>query len=134
MLPGPTFLVDGGPWRRCDALGCGGASGHEGEHVPEAVPPAPVPATPDRASATPDPCTCSGHGPDLECPDHGARLRAWQRQAAPREYAAAVVAALAELLDALDAEPGPVTQQGAHRARIAAAQRAGAAVLGRVGT
>ena len=76
-------------------------------------------------------CTCSGHGPDLACVEHGAALRAWQREHAPREYVTAVDAALAELLDALDAEPGPVASQGAHRARIAAAQRAGAAILGR---
>ncbi len=76
-------------------------------------------------------CTCSGHGPDPNCAEHGAALRAWQRQHAPREYAAAVEVALAELLDALDAEPGPLASQGAHRVRLLAAQRAGAQALGR---
>ena len=42
--------------------------------------------------------------------------------------------ALAELLDALDAEPGPLATQGTYRTRLAAAQRAGAVALGRVGT
>ena len=36
-------------WRRCSSLGCGAPTGHDGEHVPEAVPPvavAPVERTP----------------------------------------------------------------------------------------
>jgi len=69
VLPGPVVLADPLPdgWRRCHALGCGAPAGHDGAHVPERVPPRAV-------------CTCTGHGPDLACVEHGAAIRAWQKE------------------------------------------------------
>lgn len=64
-------------------------------------------------------------------------LRAWAAEHLPPGSLSPaepdpVRAAFVELLDALDAEPGPLASQGAHRARLVAAQRAGAQALGRV--
>lgn len=116
-------------WRRCSSLGCGAPTGHDGAHVPEAVPPAAV-AGPEvdvgaelaptraarieaaarayvaamraedadaRAGRPPGNvrgvtayralraalCTCTAHGPDPACVEHGEALRAWQARHAP---------------------------------------------------
>ena len=105
-------------WRRCSSLGCGAPTGHDGAHVPEAVPPAAVagpevdvgaevaPTRAERIEAAARAllavrttghgdalaeisaqralraalCTCTAHGPDPACVEHGEAIRAWQKE------------------------------------------------------
>ena len=133
VLPGPVVLRDPLPagWRRCPSLGCGAPTGHDGAHVPEAVPPVAVagpevdvgaevaPTRAERIEAAARRlvraqettyaieatcglgeqrsdalraevrafdalraalCSCTGHGPDLACVEHGEALRRWREE------------------------------------------------------
>ena len=68
VLPGPILLADPLPvgWRRCSSLGCGAPTGHDGAHVPEAVPPvavAPAGRWVRRCTARSDCGRPAGHAP-----------------------------------------------------------------------
>ena len=120
VLPGPILLRDDAPlpdgWRR-PALAW---------RDPATVEVVSTPVAP----ATPDPCTCSGHGPDLACEEHGPALRAWQREHAPREYAAALEAAAMDLLASRDASEVVVGTRDAEALALAHARtRAALATL-----